>query len=126
MNELDQKIRAALTPDEAEMLRSLEEPSLWQQWIETFRGGYGWVNVLAIVAWLAVAVFAVVSAVRFFQAEGVREMLAWAGGFGLSFLVLIMIRLWIWMQLFGNAITREVKRVELLLARLSNQMKKPS
>jgi len=125
MKELDRKIRETLGADEAELLGPLGEPSLWEQFTDTFRGRYRWLNVLTLVALLAFAVFAVVSAVSFFQAEGLREMIAWAGGFGLGLIAVTAGRIWFWIQVHTNAVTREVKRVQLQMARLASQLKKP-
>ena len=125
MNELDRKIREALAADDAELLGPLGEPPLWDQVIELFQGRLRWVNGLTFVATLAFAVFAIVSAVYFFRAEGVREMIAWAGGFGLGLIAVTAGRIWIWMQVHRNTVLREVKRAELQIARLSSQLKKP-
>jgi hypothetical protein len=46
----------------------------------------------------------VVSAVFFFQAEGVREMLAWTGGFGLSLIAISLCRLWFWPIMHRNTV----------------------
>jgi hypothetical protein len=126
MNDLDRKIREALPPDEAELLGPPGEPSLWEEVTEMFRGRLGWVSVLVLVGTLAFAVFTVVSAVCFFRAEGVREMIAWAGGFGLGLIAVSFGRLWFWLLMHRNAVLREVKRVELQLARLSSRLKQPT
>jgi hypothetical protein len=126
MNELDRKIREALPADEAELLGPLDEPSLWQQVLEMFQGRLRWVSVLVAVGGVAFAVFMVVSAVCFFRAESMREMIAWAGGFGLSLIAVSVSRLWFWLLLHRNAVLREVKRVELQLARLSSRLKIPT
>ena len=124
MNDLDRKIQEALPPDDAQLLGPPGEPPLWQQFTEMFRGRLGWVSVLVLVGTLALAVFTVASAVCFFRAEGEREMIAWAGGFGLGLLAVSFGRLWFWLLMHRNAVLREVKRVELQLARLSGQLKR--
>jgi hypothetical protein len=126
MNEMDRKIRAALPPGEAELLGPLDEPSLWEQEKEMFRGNLGWASMLVVIAGVASLVFLVVSAVFFFRAEGVREMLAWAGGFGLGLIAVSFCRLWFWLIMHKNAVVREVKRVELLVARLSGRQQIPT
>jgi hypothetical protein len=60
--------------------------------------------------------------VCFFRAETVREMIAWAGGFGLSLIAVSFSRLWFWLLFHRNAVVREVKRVELQVARLSSRL----
>jgi hypothetical protein len=113
VNELDRKIREALGPEEAEALGPLGEPPLWEQVTKLFRGRKRWLNVLTVVRILAFVVFAVVSAVRFFQAEGLHEMIAWAGGFVLCLIAMTLGRIWLWMQVYTNAVLREVKRAHL-------------
>jgi hypothetical protein len=125
MSEGDGKIRESLTPDEAELLGPPGEPPLWGQFTEMFRGRLGWVSVLVLVGTLAFAVFTVVTIVCFFRAEGEREMIAWAGGFALGLIAISFGRLWFWLLLHRNAVLREVKRVELQVARLSSQLKQP-
>jgi hypothetical protein len=125
MNELDRKIRAMLPPNEAEMLAPLDEPPIWEQVKQLFQGKLWWVSLLVAVAGGAFSVFMVVSVVYFFQAESEREMLAWAGGFGLSLLAVSFSRLWFWLIFHRNAVVREVKQVELLLARLAGRLKMP-
>jgi hypothetical protein len=125
MNELDQKIREAMPPNEAALLGPPGDLPLMQQVGETFRGRTGWVSVLVVVGSAACVVLAVVSAVYFFRAEGVKEMIAWAGGFGLGLIGASFGRLWFWILLDRNAVLREVKRLQLQVARLSSQLKKP-
>jgi hypothetical protein len=99
------------------------EPSLFRQVVEMFHGSLGWVSFLVLVGTLAFAVFTVVTVVYFFRAESEREMLAWAGGFALGLMAISFGRLWFWLVLHRNAITRQIKRVEWQLAQLSSQLK---
>jgi hypothetical protein len=124
MNELDRKIRERLATDDTELLAPLAEPSLWKQVIEMFGGKLRWLNVVVAVGSLACGVFAVVSAVYFFQAEGLREMIAWAAGFGFGLISVTAGRIWFWLLLHRNAVTRAIKRVELQIARLSDRLQK--
>jgi hypothetical protein len=126
MNELDRRIREALPPNEAELLGPPDEPSVWAQVKEMFQGRLWWVSLLVAVGGGAFLIFMVVSVVAFFRAESVREMLAWASGFGLSLIAVSFSRLWFWLIMHRNAVVREVKRVELLVARLAGGRKMPA
>jgi hypothetical protein len=126
MNELDRKIRETLSADEAQLLGPLDEPSLGAQVRELFQGRLRWVSVLVVIGTLPFLVLAVVSVIGFFRAETEREMIAWAGGFGLGLVAVSFGRLWFWLLLHRNAVLHEVKRVELQLARLSRQLKMPT
>jgi hypothetical protein len=124
MNDLDRKIRDALAAADAELPGLAEEPSLPEEVVETFRGRHRWLVVLVFVFSTAFTIFAVVAAVQFFRAESVREMIAWAAGFGMSLIAIAMYKIWYWMELSRNALKREIKRVELQLAYLASKSKK--
>ena len=53
---------------------------------------------------------AVVCAVNFFNAEQDRELLMWAAGFIVCFSAVSMLKVWYWMEMQRNALTREIKR----------------
>jgi hypothetical protein len=125
MSQLDRTSPQASVTDEAQLLEPLDEPPLLKQVSATFRGRSGWLAMVACVGIPAAVIFAVVAAVCFFRAEGLREMIAWAGGFGLGLLFATTGRLWFWMLLYKNTVLREVRRVEMQVARLSSQLNKP-
>jgi Family of unknown function (DUF6768) len=118
MNELDDKIRAALAAEEAEFSPRAVEPPLLEQVIDTFRGRSRWLVTLVFVMITVWTAAAVVTGYEFFQADGERAMLAWAAGFGVSIVAIAMLKIWYWMELAKFAVLREVKRVELRIARL--------
>lgn len=124
MSELDKKIRAALAADEAEVLSQFDEQSFGEQVVETFRGKNSWLVVVSFVATTGWVLFGLFAAIRFFQADDLQHMMAWGGAFGLSILASAMLKIWYWMELNKNAILREVKRVELQMARLASELRK--
>lgn len=126
MNELDRKIREALPPNEAELLGPPGGPSMWTEVKQLFQGKLWWVSLAVAFSGAAITIFMVVSVVYFFQAQTEKEMLAWAGAFGFSLIAVSFCRLWFWLILHRNAVVREVKRVELLVARLSGRLKTPA
>jgi hypothetical protein len=126
MNELDKRTCETLPPNDTAQLGRLDEPSLWEQVKQLFQGRLWWVSLLVAVGGGAFWIFMIVSVVYFFQAESVRAMLAWAGGFGLSLIAVSLSRLWFWLMFHRNAVVREVKRVELLVARLAGRPKMPA
>ncbi len=72
----------------------------------------------------AFVVVAVVAAVQFFQVETVNEMIAWACAFMFCLIAIAMMKVWYWMELNKNTLIREVKRVELQIAQLTNRLNK--
>jgi hypothetical protein len=123
MNKLDQFIRDTEGKNGTELLEMLGEPSLGQQLKEIFAGRKWWVHWLVACAGAAFTVLMVVSALRFFQAESLREMLSWAGAFGLGLIAVSFARLWFWLEMHTNTVVRQVKLVQWQCARLSQLLK---
>ena len=65
---------------------------------------------------------AIFTATSFFDAESTRDQIAWAVGFMYSLIVISGLKAWYWMQMNKNSLTREIKRLELQIARLSSRL----
>ena len=72
------------------------------------------------------AILAAYCATRFFAATDLPEMLRWAAGFFTSLILVVSGKIWYWMQMDRFAVTREIKRVELLIAHLSAEWRRGS
>ena len=123
--DIDQKISQALAEDEklasfgADGYRSSDDQSLFREVSEAFRGRQRWLNLLGAVIQLVYLCICVWSAYRFFGAEATREQILFATGFLATLGVTIAFKIWFWMVLNRNALLREVKRLELQVARLA-------
>jgi len=125
MNELDKKIKEALRQEDAEIFENVgAEPSVFEMMIETFRGRHWWLSVLTFCWTLVFFVLAIFSAVKFFHTEDSRDMMMWALAFVFCMMAVSMLKMWFWMEINKNAITREIKRLELQIARLANRIDK--
>ena len=123
MSELDDKIRAALRKEDAELFAEHGgEQGMFEMVADTFRGRSRWMTVLVYASLLAFLGLAIFTAVSFFQAESTRDQIAWAVGFVYSMIVISGLKVWYWMQMNRNALTREIKRLELQVARLSSRL----
>ena len=123
MSELDDKIREALAREDAELFDEIGgERSLPELVLETFRGKHRWVNGLFVVVSLVVVAAGVWCAVRFFGTPDVAERLAWGLGVVTALVMVTAIKVWYWMEMQRLAVTRELKRVELQIARLSQRL----
>ncbi len=124
MKELDDKIREALRKEDAEVFDDWgSEPSMFTLVMDTFRGRHKWLVMLTVFWSLTFFVLAIVSAVKFFNTEDSRDMMLWALGFVFCMSAVSMLKVWFWMELNKNAIMREIKRVELQIARLAGRIK---
>ena len=124
MNELDKKIQEALRKEDAELFGDLGgEPSMLEMVMETFRGRYRWLSVLGVFWSVVFMVLGVLSAIKFFNAEASRDMLLWAAACVVCISGVSMMKVWYWMELNKNAVTREIKRLEWQIARLASRIK---
>lgn len=123
MNDLDDKIRNALNPNDAEMIGSPDDGlRLDQMVLSVFKTRNRAATVLAMLFTFVFMGIAIWCVVRFFETDITKELLAWGFGFLVCTLAVSMLKLWFWMEMQRIAITREVKRVELLTARLLQEM----
>ena len=119
MTNLDQAIRQALSAEDAEFLARFErEASLHEQVFATFGGRFGPFNVLGGIFGFALFGGFVYCAWQAWHAVETRDLLLWANGAVCAFVGLGMIKIWFWMELQKNQVLRELKRLELQVARL--------
>ena len=75
--------------------------------------GVGLFGVACVLAW------------RFVQAEDLGEMLRWGAASALAFAGVALVKVWFWLELQKNAVVREVKRLEVQVASLAAQLRRP-
>lgn len=120
MTDLDAKIRDALKAEDADLFG--DEPGLPAMVAESFRSKNRW---LVWVVWVSIFIFtgiAAWTAYRFFTAETIDAKLEWGLIVALAMLSVVMLEQWYWMELQKNTVVREVKRVELQIARLAGRL----
>lgn len=123
MNELDRKIRDALREQDAEIFGDFtEEPSMFEMLMETFQGKHRWLVMMAVFWTSVFLALGILSGIRFFRAEATRDLLMWAVACVLCMAAVSMMKIWFWMELSKNAVTREIKRLELQIARLAGRI----
>ncbi len=124
MSDLDDKIREALRKEDAELFKDFDdEPSVFDMLMETCRGRHRWLNILGAFWTLVFVVLGILAAVKFFGAVELRDMLMWAAASAFFLSGVSMMKVWYWMELNKNALTREIKRLELQIARLAGRIK---
>jgi hypothetical protein len=120
-NDVDAVIRDALAAEDAAAYRSLAEPGLPDMVTALFRGRMRLYGGLFLAMILGCSALAVLCVVRFLSASSVEEMLRWGAGFFVCFIAALNGKSWYWMQMERLALTREIKRVELLVTLLVSQ-----
>ena len=123
INNLDDQIRRALNPNDAAMIGNPNDGlRLDQQVISVFKNGNRFMNAIAMVFTFVFMGLAIYCVIRFFDTEITKELLIWGFAFTFCFLTISMLKIWFWMEMHRIAVTREVKRVELLTARLLQEL----
>lgn len=115
---IDHKIRQALHAEDDQLLQDLPQPSVLRQMLTTMRHTPRWAIVFVFTWSIAFNIAAVWFAIMFFKATQVQHMIAWATGFIAALLMVMALKLWFWMQMAKYDVLREVKRLELQVARL--------
>ncbi len=124
MSELDDRIREALRKEDAELFEEFgAEPSMYEMVMETFRGKYRWMAFVAVFYTIVFIVLFILAGIRFFNAETTKDMLMWAAACMVCWTAVFMMKVWYWMELNKNSLTREIKRLELQIARLAGRLK---
>jgi hypothetical protein len=121
MDTLDDKIRRELHRDEHGPPltdEEMAEPHILAQVLETFRGRQRFLVLLVFVWSLVFFGVSIWALIEFLRAETTTLQLRWAALLFWSTMAVAMLKMWYWMELNKNRVLREVKRLELQVARL--------
>lgn len=126
MNDLDRAIRQSLSAEDMELFDRLgADQALHRQVLATFEGRLRWFNA---AGWIAGVVFFAVACIlgwRFMHAQELEDMLRWGAASALAFAGVALVKVWFWLELQKIAIVREVKRLEVQVASLAAQLRRP-
>ncbi len=120
MNQLDDDIRKALSTEESAYDLGREE-GVFSQMAGIYRGKMRWMAICAAVEAIVFTVLIVLATIEFFQTDDPKWQLFYATGTILLGMMLLLIKLWGWMQMNRNSIRREIKRLELQVIDLRRQ-----
>ncbi len=118
MREIDGMIDKAIRDEEGELLRQIgEEPGFFTQMLGIFGGRTGWVNVVMMV-WQTVFFLAGVwTAWMFFLAADPVTQLRWGLPAAVLLIMALMLKMMVWPSVQTNRLLRELKLIQLQLAR---------
>lgn len=121
MNDLDQKIQEALDTEDRDLFDQFGEQGLFGQFFGVYDGKMGGLAILATVITFALLIGAVYCAVKFFSVSSAVEAARWGAGAVMLMVMVGFLKIWFWMRMEANRVLREVKRVELQIARMQNR-----
>ena len=123
MNNIDAKIKRALEATDVDLADEFDgDQSMMEMVFDVFRGTQKWLTFLAIfwgLVFMAASVFGIIQLVK---TQEPREHILWALGVVFCVAGVSMMKIWFWMQMNRNSILREIKRVELQVARLAAKL----
>jgi hypothetical protein len=118
MTDLDKAIRKALSAEDAAFLDKLDRETPIDEMLHTFTGRWAYLNVFAALITFAAFGAAIYCVWNAFQTLDVRETVLWSVGASVAMLAVAMLKIWFWMEMHKNQVLRELKRLELQVARL--------
>ena len=118
MRNVDDLIEEALDREEREILSRIgEEPGFFGMAFGLLSGRLGWVNILLMVVQAALFLAGAYAAWMFFEATDPVSQLRWGLPSAVLLILSMMIKLGMWPQIHADRLMRELKRIELQLAR---------
>jgi hypothetical protein len=119
MTNIDRAIRDALSKEDADFLANFEDKNPIDEALSAFSGRWGAMNIFAaMIAFVLFGVF-VYCAWQAFSVEALRDVVLWSAGAMVTALAVAMLKMYFFMELNKNVVLREVKRLELQVARLA-------
>jgi len=123
---VDAKIRAALKVEvPADWELEYDEQSLIAQARQIFRGRNRWINLIMALCTLLCLALSVYAAYKFYWAVEVKELIAWSIVFMVGLLSVSIMKIWAWLEMEKYSTIREIKRLELQVVTLREQLLKP-
>lgn len=125
MSKLDDAISQALTEEDKDFLAQFEkEPNSLAQMAGVFSGPLAWMYVAFVGAAVILAPIGLYCAYQFFTTTELRPLFYWGFGVTAILIILSVVRLVFFMQINTNRVLRELKRMELQIARLGARAEK--
>ena len=114
--EIDKLIKETLTQEEAKFYNNLDEEGLFASIKRMFKGKFKWIILMMLIVNFVIIGFFIYAIIQFFEAEEIKEIIKWSAASFICILILSMLKVFSWMQMNKNALLREMKRLELLIA----------
>ena len=121
-DKFDQVLREALSEEEKQLWDELLDPSPLQIVTDHFRSRTRWLNILGVIMGLIFMGFGVWALMGFVEAREPLGAIRWGMGFIFCMWGLWAIKVWAWMEMQRNALTREIKRLELQVVHLGAKL----
>lgn len=121
---IDEKIKHQLESDAAEIDQILaEDRGLFEKVMGIYTGNRRLWNNIIYVYGLTFGVAMFWTGYRFYVAQGVSDQLFWGVSFLATLILVVVSKLWMFMEMNQSNSAREIKRLELAITRLEVQLR---
>ena len=115
----DAKLKAALSADDEQFLRDLEDGrGLIAKVGDSFHGPMRWWAVVCNVFVMIATGFGIWTVIKLLGADTTRGQILWAAAAWASWTMQIALKQWLWDRINMLTVLRELKKIELRLVRL--------
>jgi hypothetical protein len=121
MDELDRKIAEALSAEDRELLGRFGDQGMFAQWFGVYQGPFRWMATGATVMTFLLVIAAVYCGWRLFGTTAVIDAVRWGTGVVVLIVAVGFLKIWFWLRMESNRVLREVKRIELQIARANGR-----
>lgn len=120
---IDEKIKQELETEASTIDEILnDKQGLFELIAGSFKSGIGkWVILINVVIFIVTGLM-FWAGYQFFTASEMSDQIFWGICLLLTTLVQIAMKQWVWMEMGRNSILREVKRIEVAIARLDAKL----
>lgn len=126
MRDMDKLIDKAIGEEERDLLRRIgEEPGFFGQAFGIFGGSTGWVNAVLMVVQTLFFLAGFWAAWMFFAADESVAQLRWGLPAAVLLLTALMLKMMVWPTIQTNRMLRELKLIQLQLARSAARTDEP-
>jgi len=115
----DSVIRDAMKNEHYE---AFEEEHIFKQILGTVRGRNWWVGVVGFVLTFPFVIFFMYSVYKFFTIDELDSRVFWGITLLLMAMFVTQLKMWFFLQMNRNTLLRELKRMELQVAKLSERV----
>ncbi|MEW6336046.1 MAG: DUF6768 family protein [Acidobacteriota bacterium] len=125
-SDVDALIREAVAAEDAEDLGLPDDRAWLSELTGVFRSHLRWFGAMFMIMLVVFFGLAVYCGWRFLTAPDDAALIRWGCGFLFCTVLCLSGKIWYWMEAGRLATIREIKRVELLVAHLTAEIRKPT
>jgi len=123
MSDIDEKIKEALKASDEKWLEEYEaDRSVFCLVSDTFKSKQRWLVMIVFIFIFLFFGLSIYFGYQAFNAEELRDVVIYATAFVTCFFTVSFFKVWYWMELNKHAQSREIKKLELQIARLSAKL----